>query len=92
MFRSNFTFGLAAPATPIEGAASVPSTGPTDSWAFKYNEITPADDGGNVLAIACVVNTLGQDDIYTFPFNGLCFNGGYTPGRGKDDRKPFDAL
>ena len=32
----------------------------------------------DIDSIACAVNTLGQIEIYNFPYNRYCFNGIYT--------------
>lgn len=86
MFRRNFTFGLASPASATDGAAWVPSTGPAESWTFKNGRSPSVASGGDVQAIACVVNTFGQDEIYRPLYNGYCFKGYLGSGRGKHVR------
>ena len=85
MFKRNFTFGLASPNTFNDGAAWVPSSSDasSQSWELVRGEPVPVgSDGGDVSAIACAVNTFGQDDVFHASFNGLCFNGRNIPGRG----------
>ena len=85
MFRRNFTFGMALPATYNDGAAWTPAGGPAQSWTLASSQqFPPGTDGGDVTAIACAVNTFGQRSVYQADYNGLCFNGGsISSGRGK---------
>lgn len=78
MYRRNFTFGLASPSSATDGAAWVPGTGPAESWTLQDGEFPPGTDGQDVNTIACAVNTFGQKEIYSAPYNGLCSNGAFT--------------
>ncbi len=90
MYRRNFTFGLASPMSDSDGAAWVPGTGPAESWTLTDEQFPVGTDGQDVNSIACAVNTFGQNDIYGYVYNGLCFRGGYTPsGFGKVVAVPF---
>ena len=75
MYKRNFTSGLASPVDHNDGAAWVPGTGPAKSWTLRDGTFPIGTDGGDLTAIACVVNTFGQNDIFRAPYNGLCFNG-----------------
>ena len=85
MFRRNFTFGTALPTAYNDGAEWTPAGGPAQSWTLgTTGEFPPGTDGGDIRAIACAVNTFGQEDVYQAVYNGLCFNGRYIgSGRGK---------
>ncbi len=78
MYRRNFTFGLASPMSDSDGAAWAPGTGPAESWTLMDEQFPVGTDGQDVNSIACAVNTFGQNDIYGYVYNGLCFRGGYT--------------
>lgn len=75
MYKRNFTFGLATPASHNDGGAWTPSTGPASSWTLTDGLFPIGTDGADLTAIACAVNTFHQNDIFSAPFNGLCFNG-----------------
>lgn len=83
MFKRNITFGLATPLNHNDGAAWVSTGGPATSWTLKDEQFPPGTDGSDLTAIACAVNTFGQNKIFGFQFNGLCFNGNsLKSGRG----------
>lgn len=83
MFKRNITFGLASPKNHNDGAAWVSAGGPATSWTLKDQTFPPGTDGSDLTAIACAVNIFGQDKIFGYQFNGLCFNGNsLKSGRG----------
>lgn len=83
MFKRNITFGLASPKDHNDGAAWVSAGGPASSWTLKDQTFPPGTDGSDLTAIACAVNIFGQDKIFGYQFNGLCFNGNsLKSGRG----------
>ncbi|KAI7407956.1 hypothetical protein KC336_g13253 [Hortaea werneckii] len=82
MFRRNFTFGLASPAGPNDGAAWTPQGVPPTDWQLKSRKTV--DTSGDMTEIACAVNTFGQSEVYSYAYNGLCWNDEEydTPGWG----------
>lgn len=76
MCERNFTFGLASPADHNDGAAWALTGDPATKWTLAGGEFPVGTDGGDLTAIACAVNTFGQDDIFHAPYNALCYNGG----------------
>ena len=83
MFKRNITFGLASPQSHNDGNAWVSGGGPATSWTLKDEQFPPGTDGSDLTAIACAVNIFGQNKIYGYQFNGLCFNGNsLKSGRG----------
>lgn len=83
MFKRNITFGLASPQSHNDGAAWVSGGGPATSWTLKDKQFPPGTDGSDLTAIACAVNIFGQTNIFSYQFNGLCFNGNsLKSGRG----------
>ncbi len=83
MFKRNFTFGLASPKDHNDGAAWVSGGGSAKAWTQLDGNFPPGTDGSDISSIACAVNTFGQDDIFGYQYNGLCFNGNsLKSGRG----------
>jgi hypothetical protein len=64
MYKRNFTFGLAAPQNPTDGAVWVPGTGAAQSWLMQDGLFPVGTDGHDVSEIACLVNTFGQDELF----------------------------
>lgn len=83
MFKRNITFGLASPKDHNDGAAWVSAGGPATSWTLQNEAFPPGTDGSDLTAIACAVNIFGQNKVFGYQFNGLCFNGNsLKSGRG----------
>ena len=82
VYKRNFTLGLASPSTASDGAAWALAGNPASSWTLRDGTFPVGTDGSDVRAIACAVNTFGQDDIFHAPYNALCYNGGNIAGRG----------
>lgn len=83
MFKRNITFGLASPQRANDGAAWVSGGGTATSWTLTDEQFPVGTDGSDLTAIACAVNIFGQNNIFGYQFNGLCFNGGLLKsGRG----------
>jgi hypothetical protein len=84
MYKRNFTFGLATPATVDDGASwALSGTGAATDWTLKDGSFPPGTDGHDLTSIACAVNLFNQDDIFAVTtHNGLCYNGATKPGRG----------
>ncbi|KAI4193916.1 MAG: hypothetical protein LQ350_008076 [Teloschistes chrysophthalmus] len=83
MYKRNFTFGLATPTSRQDGGQWSAGNNKATGWLRKSTgEFDVGTDGGDVREIACAVNTFGQNDIFRYGFNGLCYNGGNIPGWG----------
>ncbi|KAL8852652.1 MAG: hypothetical protein Q9221_002412 [Calogaya cf. arnoldii] len=88
-YKRNFTHGLAQPQGPTDGAAWGSGTNGAQSWAHvsPKPQVGNGFSGTNLEQIACAVNIFGQDEVFKQDYNGLCFNGRETGGRGFD-RQP----
>lgn len=80
MFRRNFTFGFAMPATRGDGASWAGDGKPPTTWQSSGNQ--PDDADGDMTAIACAVNTFKQSEVYDYQYNGYCWNGRTRDGTG----------
>ena len=89
MFRKNFTFGVVLPSGHNDGGSWTPDGGSgAQRWTLaKTGEFPVGTDGEDRTAIACAVNTFGQNEIYNYEFNAYCYNGRSIASRGGFERE-----